>query len=123
MGPDKVGEWAAETTAFATKHQLPQGHSMHHHNTLPTFQVRIRDLDQWVTLIEHGGLTAMQDVYVRALTSRYGNPNAILRRDYVPALPGINAAGKYEDYARNPGAYWTRWAEKIEDGTYEFFKP
>ena len=60
---------------------------------LPTFQLRIRDLDQWVTLVEHGGLTALDDVYVRALASRNGNPSAILRRDYVSAIPGVNAAG------------------------------
>ena len=125
MGPDKVGVWAPESEDFTSKPDLPlpKGHSMHQHNHLPTVQVRIRDLDQWVTLIEHGGLTAMQDVYVRALASRYGNPNDILRRDYVSALPGINAPGTYDSYARNPGAYWTRWAESIEAGKYEFFKP
>jgi hypothetical protein len=125
MGPDKVGVWAPESEAFTSNAAvpLPKGHSMHQHNHLPTVQLRIRDLDQWVTLIEHGGLTAMQDVYVRALASRYGNPNDILRRDYVSALPGINAPGTYDSYARNPGAYWTRWAESIEAGKYEFFKP
>ncbi len=123
MGPDKPTDWAPETIAFATKNQVPPGHSMHQHNMLPTFQVRIRDLDQWITLIEHGGLTALNDVYVRALASRYGNPDAILRRDYIPALPGINAPGSYDDYARNPGAYWARWAQSIEAGTYPFFKP
>jgi hypothetical protein len=123
MGPDKPNEWAPETDDFARKNQLPRGHSMHQHNLLPTFQVRIRDLDQWVTIIEHGGLSALDDVYVRALASRYGNPSTILRRDYIPALPGINAPGRYEDYARDPGAYWTRWAASIENGSYEFFKP
>ena len=54
--------------------------------TLPTFQVRIRDFEQWITLIEHGGLTAFNDLYI-------------------------------------PGAYWTRWAQSIEAGTYPFFKP
>jgi hypothetical protein len=122
-GPANPSEWAPETEDFARKNQLPRGHSMHQHNLLPTFQVRIRDLDQWVTIIEHGGLTALDDVYVRALASRYGNPSTILRRDYIPALPGINAPGRYEDYARDPGAYWTRWAASIENGSYEFFKP
>jgi hypothetical protein len=122
-GPGNPSEWAPETEDFARKNQLPRGHSMHQHNLLPTFQVRIRDLDQWVTIIEHGGLTALDDVYVRALASRYGNPSTILRRDYIPALPGINAPGRYEDYARDPGAYWTRWAASIENGSYEFFKP
>jgi hypothetical protein len=125
MGPDKVGEWAAESEAFASKREypLPKGHSMHQHNLLPTMQVRIRELDQWVTLIEHGGLTALQDTYVRALASRYGNPNDILRRDYISAMPGINMPGSYEQYARNPGAYWIRWAESIESGKYDYFKP
>jgi hypothetical protein len=125
MGPDKVGAWAAESESFTSKQEypLPKGHSMHQHNLLPTMQVRIRDLDQWVTLIEHGGLTAMQDTYVRALASRYGNPNDILRRDYITAMPGINAPGTYDAYARNPGAYWTRWAESVESGKYEYFKP
>jgi hypothetical protein len=123
MGPAEVGPWSPETVAFAKQHQVPQGHSMHHHNVLPTFQARIRDLDQWVTLIEHGGLTALKDTYVRALASRYGNPDEITRRDYVPAMPGVNAPGSYDAYARNPGAYWTKWAESIEAGTYEFFKP
>ena len=125
MGPDKVGTWAAESEAFTSQREfpLPKGHSLHQHNLLPTMQVRIRELDQWVTLIEHGGLTALQDAQVRALASRYGNPNDILRRDYVSAMPGINMPGSYDQYARNPGAYWTKWAESVEAGTYEYFKP
>ena len=123
MGPEKPGDWAPETVNFSEQHALPRGHSMHNHNMLPTFQVRIRDLDQWVTLVEHGGLTALDDVYVRALASRYGNPSTILRRDYISAIPGVNAAGSYDEYARNPGAYWTRWAQSIEQGTYPYFKP
>ncbi len=123
MGPDKPNEWAKETDEFARKNQLPRGHSMHQHNLLPTFQVRMRDLDQWVTVIEHGGLTALNDVYVRALASRYGNPTEVLRRDYIPALPGVNAPGSYDAYARNPGAYWSQWAQSIENNTYQFFKP
>ncbi|MDO9440817.1 MAG: hypothetical protein Q7T73_08000 [Beijerinckiaceae bacterium] len=123
MGPDKPGDWDAKTVAFSEQHALPMGHSMHNHNTLPTFQVRIRELDQWVTLVEHGGLKALDDVGVRALASRYGNPQQILSRDYVTALPGINAPGSYDEYARHPGAYWTRWAQSIEAGNYPFFKP
>lgn len=124
MGPEsKPGQWDPRTIAFSEEHTLPKGHSMHNHNTMPTLQVRIRDLDQWVTLIEHGGLAALDDVYVRALASRYGNPSAILRRDYIPALPGINAPGKYDDYAKHPGAYWTKWAKDTEAGNNPYFKP
>ena len=63
MGPQsKPGEWSPETVAFSLQHALPKGHSMHNHNTLPTMQVRIRDLDQWVTLVEHGGLRDRKSV-------------------------------------------------------------
>ena len=96
---------------------------MHQHNLLPTFQVRIRDLDQWVTLIEHGGLTALDDVYVRALASRYGNPATILRRDYVTALPGINAPGSYDEYARIPAPTGRNGRRASSEGTYPYFKP
>ncbi len=123
QGPKDTREWSKETNEFAIKNNVPRGHSMHQHNLLPTYQLRLRDLDQWATLVEHGGLAALGDVGVRALASRYGNPDTILRRDYIPALPGINAPGKYDDYARNPGAYWTKWAQSINAGTYEFFKP
>ncbi len=124
MGPtSKPGDWAPETIAFSERHALPMGHSMHNHNHLPTFQVRIRELDRWVTLVEHGGLAALEDVQVRALASRYGNPTQILNRDYVSGLPGINAPGSYDAYARHPGAFWTEWAQSIEAGKYQFFKP
>ena len=124
MGPKKVGTWSEETEAFARQHQLPRGHSMHQHNLLPTFQVRIRDLDQWVTLLEHGGMTALNDVYVRALASRYGNPELwSCGATTFPQFPAINAPGSYDEYARNPGAYWENWAKSIDDGSYPFFKP
>ncbi len=123
MGPDKIGEWAKETRQFSITNTLPMGHSLHHHNLLPTMQVRIRELNQWITLLEHGGLTSLGDVQVRALASRYGNPDTILRRDYVTGIPGVNAPGSYDAYARNPGAHWVAWAESIEAGKYVFFKP
>jgi hypothetical protein len=99
------------------------GHSLHHHNLLPTMQVKIRELDQWITLLEHGGLGSFEDVGVRALASRYGNPNDILRRDYIAPMPGVNMPGSYDAYARDPGASWVNWAKSIEAGTYPYFKP
>ena len=78
---------------------------------------------QWITLLEHGGLASFEDVGVRALASRYGAPSEILRRDYIPTMPGINAPGSYDAYARNPGAHWVSWAKSIETGAYPYFKP
>ena len=34
-------------------------------------------------------------------------------------MPGINAPGSYDEYAKHPGAYWTKWAESIEAGKYD----
>jgi hypothetical protein len=38
-------------------------------------------------------------------------------------LPGINAPGKYQDYAKDPWQTVTSVMKKIEAGTYEYFYP
>ncbi len=109
------------TLQFAKDNNLPVGHGMHHHNLLPTYQVRIRATGKWVTLIEHGKVQTYDDPEVRALASRYGDPDVLLRRDWIPELPGITVAGDYDrDYAADPGAYWVKWAHSIQDGTNKY---
>ena len=109
------------TLEFAEEQQLPVGHGMHHHTLLPTYQVRLRDTGNWLTLIEHGVVQTYFDPEVRALASRYGNPDELLRRDWIPELPGITVPGDYnEDYASDPGTYWVEWAHSILDGTNEY---
>lgn len=120
-GPEEVGKESPKVLAFARVHNLPTDHCCHSHALMMTYQVRIRDLDQWVTLIEHGRLTALDDLYVRALASRYGNPDEILKQAYVPPLPGINMPGDYNEYARDPGSYWVKWSKSVKDGTYAYF--
>ncbi|HET7730674.1 MAG TPA: hypothetical protein VFK48_11635 [Usitatibacter sp.] len=122
-GPEAPGAISPKTVEFGTRHNVPVGHSMHQHNVLPTYQVRIRDTGQWQTLIEHGQLASLSDPEVRALAARYGDPDKLLRKDFVHPVPGINAPGGYEDYARDPGAYWTRWARDIESGKSPYLKP
>ena len=107
-----------ENETFSHQHQMPMGHAMHHHTLLPTYQVRLTESGNWLTLIEHGVIQTYNDPEVRALTSRYGNPDEILRRDWIPELPGITAPGDYNnDYASDPGTHWVNWANNIEDGT------
>jgi hypothetical protein len=102
---------------FRQLNQMPTGHAMHHHTLLPTFQVRLRETGNWMTLIEHGIIQTYKDPEVRALASRYGNPDDILRRDWIPELPGITAPGDYnDDYASDPGSFWVNWANEIEEG-------
>ena len=106
---------------FRQLNQMPTGHAMHHHTLLPTFQVRFRETGNWMTLIEHGIIQTYNDPEVRALASRYGNPDEILRRDWIPELPGITSPGNYsEDYAADPGSFWINWANEIEDGTNRY---
>ena len=110
-----------KSIAFAKEHDLPVGHGMHHHSLMPTFQIRLRDTGNWITLIEHGIVQTYVDPEVRALASRYGNPDELLRRDWIPELPGITVPGNYnEDYASDPGSYWINWANSIQDGTNQY---
>jgi hypothetical protein len=58
-------------------------------------------------LIEDGRLKALDAPEVRELAARYGDPDAMLSEDWVPAIPGINMEGDYyKDYANDP-TDWT----------------
>lgn len=118
-----MGTTSPVTKAFGMKYNLPVGHGMHQHTLLPTYQVRIRDTDQWETVINNGRLAALDDPEVRALAARYGDPDEVLSSDYVPPYPGINVPGNFmEDYAKDPGAYWTKWAKGIVEGSSPYME-
>ncbi|HKA32331.1 MAG TPA: hypothetical protein VKH64_03905 [Candidatus Binatia bacterium] len=120
QGPVESKEWVE----FAKQNNLPNDHWWHIHNTLPTYQVKIRGTkNTWVTLIEKGEITSLKSPEIRALASRYGDPNEVLSDDWAPYLPGINAPGRYEDYAKDPWKTVSMVMKKIEDGTYEYFYP
>ena len=121
-GPEVAGKPSPKSIEFGKKHNVPIGHAMHQHNVLPTYQVRIRGTGQWQTLIEHGNLASLSDPEVRALAARYGNPDDILRKDFVHPIPGITIAGKYDNYGKNPGEWWKKWAKEIEDGKSPYMK-
>jgi hypothetical protein len=120
QGPVESKEWMD----FTKQNNLPNDHWWHIHNTLPTYQVKIRGTkNTWVTLIEKGELTSLKSPEIRALASRYGDPNEVLSDDWAPYLPGINAPGRYEDYAKDPWKTVSTVMKKIEDGSYEYFYP
>ena len=122
-GPDKQLE-SKEWMDFAKENSLPNDHWWHIHNTLVTYRVRVRGTkNTWLTLIDKGEVTALKSPEVRALASRYGNPNELLVEDWVPHIPGINAPGRYEDYAKDPWKTHLTVMKKIEAGTYEYFYP
>ena len=47
----------------------------------------------------------MDSPEVRALASRYGDPDKVLATEWIPEVPGINAPGDYESYGEDPYAY------------------
>jgi hypothetical protein len=47
----------------------------------------------------------LDDPEVRKLAANYGDPDEILKEDWIAPIPGITTPGSYEEYARNPG----RW--------------
>jgi len=122
-GPDKAVE-SKEWMDFAKQNGLPNDHWWHIHNLLLTYRVRVRGTkNTWLTLIDKGELTALRAPEIRALASRYGDPRDLLSDDWVAHIPGINAPGRYEDYAKDPWKTLTMVMKKIEAGTYEYFHP
>jgi hypothetical protein len=122
-GPDKATE-SKEWMDFAKQNNLPNDHWWHIHNTLPTYKVRVRGTkNSWLTLIDKGEVNALKSPEIRALASRYGNPDEVLSDDWAPYLPGINAPGNYQDYAKDPWKTVSAVMKRIEAGTYEYFYP
>ena len=108
---------------FSEANKLPGGHGFHIHTYFSTYQVRLRNANKWITLVDKGRLTSLDSPQARALASRYGDPDKLLAYDWIPEIPGINAPGQYEDYAKNPYKYSQGVMEKIEAGTYSHFYP
>jgi hypothetical protein len=122
-GPDKPAE-SEQWIEFAKQNNLPHDHWWHVHNVLATFRVRIRGTkNSWLTLIDRGKLTSYKSPEVRALASRYGDPDEVVGDDWVPHVPGINAPGKYEEFAKDPWQTHSMVIKKIESETYEYFYP
>jgi len=113
------GKWLK----FGADHDLPTGHDFHIHNYFATYQVHRSSTGQWVKIVDRGHLVALDDPEVRALASKYGDPDKILSEDWVPEVPGINAPGSYKEYASDPWKYADAQMKKILNGTYEHYYP
>ena len=109
---------------FTAKYNLPRDHGFHTHTYFSTYRVHLRSADRWVTLIDNGRLTSLDNAEVRALASRYGDPDQLLAEDWRPEIPGINAPGTYAtDYAPNPWRTVKLVIDKVLAGRYEHFYP
>jgi hypothetical protein len=109
---------------FSEEHNVPFDHGWHTHTYFTTYKVRLRNANKWVNLLDKGHMTSLDNPEVRALASRYGDPNYLLTEDWIPEVPGINAPGDYlKDYAPNPGKYALAVMDRAIKGTYDHYYP
>ncbi len=86
--------------------KLPNGH-VHIHNYFLTMTLTNADGSK-APLINKGHMTTLDDPSVRQQAAKFGDPDQLLREDWIPAIPGINVPGDYRrDYASDP-AGWIR---------------
>jgi hypothetical protein len=109
---------------FTEEHNVAFDHGWHTQTYFTTYKVRLRNANKWVNLLDKGHMTSLDNPEVRALASRYGDPNYLLTEDWIPEVPGINAPGDYmKDYAPNPGDYAFKVADRAAKGTYDHYFP
>jgi hypothetical protein len=109
---------------FSEKNNVPFDHGWHTHTYFTTYRVRLRNANKWVNLLDKGHMTSLDNAEVRALASRYGDPDYLLTEDWIPEVPGINAPGDYlKDYAPNPGRYALQVLDRANKGTYAHYFP
>jgi len=95
-GPSPEEEWAGSQG-------WPYGH-LHVHLQFPTITLTSPTGEKETPIVD-GHLVALEDPEIRDLASHYGDPDDILKEEWVPSIPGISAPGSYEVYAREP----SRW--------------
>jgi len=95
--------WRSAEEKWAGERGILYGH-LHIHLLFPTLTVTTRSGKDY-TIIRNGRLTALDDPEVRKLAEKHGDPNELLREDWIPQIPGITSAGSYDEYAKNPGAW------------------
>jgi hypothetical protein len=108
---------------FAEKLNLPDGHDFHIQNYFITYRVHLRTSSKWVTIVDRGHLTSLDDPDVRTVAAKFGDADKLLSEDWIPDIPGINVAGSYEEYARDPWKYANARMQKILAGDFGFDLP
>lgn len=94
--------WRSSEEVWAGERHLLYGH-LHVHLLAPT--LTIDTPAGIVSVIDGGRLAAYDDAEVRDMAARYGDPDQLLRDDWIPAIPGVTVPGDYAEYARDPSAW------------------
>lgn len=109
---------------YGYEQKLPLSHTNHFHVYFPTIKWKLRDTGEWLAISTKGRPDAYDNPEVRALASKYGDPEVIFRYDWIPAIPGINVAGDYmKDYAQDPWKWVVNEWNQIKDGSYKYLVP
>jgi len=95
--------WRGSEEVWAGKNGILYGH-LHLHMLFATLTITTPRGEE-IRVIDNGHLTVLDDPEVRERAARYGDPDELLREDWVPDIPGISTSGRYEEYARDPAAW------------------
>lgn len=94
-----------EIEEYGKKHNVPITHDFHLNNGFITYEVTVTG-GKKVKIKDGGHLVALDDPEVRAIASKFGDPEDILGEEGQRPIPGINAPGDYwKDYAQDPARY------------------
>ena len=75
------------------------------HLNFPTYEAEGGSAED-VKVIENGRLCALDAPEVRAVAAKYGDPDYLLREDWIPTIPGLNIDGDYNKHsAQDPMDY------------------
>jgi hypothetical protein len=103
---------------FGRANAVPVKHMPHVHAYFARYRIKDRATRQWFDVVRDGWLTVLDDPDVRALAASLGDAEDLLGYDWVPAIPGINHDGDYQqDFASDP----VPWIKRDIAG--EFGKP
>ena len=95
--------WRGPEEVWAGERGILYGH-LHVHLFFPTLTITTPKGER-LSVIEKGHLTVLDDPEVRDIAARYGDPDRILNADWQPGVPGIDAPGSYEEYAKDPARF------------------
>ena len=109
---------------FTKQYNMPRDHGFHTHTYFTTYKVHLRDADRWVTLLDKGRMTSLDNPEVRALASRYGDPDELLRGRLAARDARDQRAGRlYEGLRARSVEAGKSVIDKVIAGTYERFYP
>jgi hypothetical protein len=107
--------WDKTFLDYAKSNKLPTMHFPHVHNLFATYEIQQRGTGEWVTLIDKGRIAALDHPRVVRLASSLGGTHH-LEYDWIPALPGVNYPGDYQqDYAPDP----VSWIRREQTGEFD----